>query len=135
MRVESCRATVLASSLGAAALLVVSGCAGGSAGKYAGSYKRDLYGEGEVQMQLASDGTIELKLPERRWADNPTMKGKATFKGDTLIFAADTSMAKCATGEAKYVLSKDGENLQVAGVGIDPCGMRRAALTGSWQKA
>jgi len=48
----------------------------------AGNYKRDLYGEGEVQMKLASDGTVELTLPSPRWADSPTMKGKATFKGD-----------------------------------------------------
>jgi len=115
-------------------LLTVTAC-GGAGGKYAGNYKRDLYGEGEVQMKLASDGTIELTLPSPRWADNPSRKGKATFKGDTLIFPVDTATAKCATQEARYVLGSSDGGLVVSGVGLDNCGSRRAALSGSWTKS
>jgi hypothetical protein len=126
------RATV-ASSLAVLGLLAVTAC-GGPGGKYAGNYKRDLYGEGEVQMKLASDGTVELTLPSPRWADSPTMKGKATFKGDTLVFPPDTAGAKCASQEAVYVFNQSADALTVSGVGMDNCGARHAALEGAWKK-
>lgn len=125
-------AAALASSL-LAALIFATGC--GSGGKHAGNYKRDLYGEGEVQLKVGGDGMVELTLPSPRWADNPNMKGKGSFKGDTLIFAADTAAAACQTGEARYVLNQADGGLQISGVGTDGCGGRRAALVGSWQKA
>jgi hypothetical protein len=125
-------ATALAFSF-LAALVLVTSCGGG--GKHAGNYKRDLYGEGEVQMKIGGDGMVELTLPSPRWADSPNMKGKGAFKGDTLIFAADTSAAACQTSEAKYVLNHSEGGLQISGVGTDACGGRRAALVGSWQKA
>jgi len=128
------RGATNAPSLALLGLLTVTAC-GGAGGKYAGNYKRDLYGEGEVQMKLASDGTIELTLPSPRWADNPSRKGKATFKGDTLIFPVDTATAKCATQEARYVLGSSDGGLVVSGVGLDNCGSRRAALSGSWTKS
>jgi len=114
-------------------LLAVTAC-GGPGGKYAGNYRRDLTGEGEVQMKLAGDGTVELTLPSPRWADNPSMKGKGSFKGDTLVFPPDTAVAKCATQEARYVFVQEGGELAVAGVGLDNCGARRAALSGAWKK-
>jgi hypothetical protein len=125
-------ATALASSFLAATVLVT-GCGGG--GKHAGNYKRDLYGEGEVQMKLGGNGTVELTLPSPRWAANPNMKGKGSFKGDTLIFSPDTAAAACQTSEARYVLTQAENTLQIAGIGTDSCGGRRAALVGSWQKA
>ena len=64
---------------------------GGEASKYSGTWSRDLYGEGEVKMNLASDGKMELMLPSPRWPDSVDMKGKAAFAGDTLMFKADTS--------------------------------------------
>jgi hypothetical protein len=127
------RGATVAPSLAVLAVLAVSAC-GGAAGKYAGNYKRDLYGEGQVQMKLAGDGTVELTLPSPRWADNPTMKGKAMFKGDTLVFPPDTAGAKCANAEARYVLGQNADELTVAGVGMDACGARHAALEGSWKK-
>jgi hypothetical protein len=125
-------ATALASAFLVATALVT-GCGGG--GKHAGTYTRDLYGEGKVQMKLGGDGMVELTLPSPRWADNPNMKGKGSFKGDTLIFSADTAAAPCQTSEARYVLTQSDGGLQVSGVGTDACGGRRAALVGSWQKA
>ena len=127
------RGATVVPSLAVLAVLAVSAC-GGAAGKYAGNYKRDLYGEGEVQMKLAGDGTVELTLPSPRWADNPTMKGKATFKGDTLIFPPDTAGAKCANEEARYVLAQNADELTVDGIGMDACGARHAALEGAWKK-
>jgi hypothetical protein len=127
------RGAAVASSLAALALVAVIGCAGG-ASKYAGNYKRDLFGEGEVQMKLASDGTVDLTLPAPRWADNPNMTGKAAFKGDTLVFPADSSV-KCATAEARYVFSASGDEIHVSGVGMDGCGARHAALEGAWKKS
>ncbi len=46
----------------AAGLLALAGCAGGEASKYAGNWSRDLSGEGEVKMNLASNGGVELML-------------------------------------------------------------------------
>jgi hypothetical protein len=107
----------------------------GEAGKYAGNWKRDLSGEGEVQMNLASNGGMELKLPSPRWPDSVDIKGKADFKGDTLIFKADTAGSACQTSEARYVVSRNADELQIAGVGMDTCGRRRAALVGVWKKS
>jgi hypothetical protein len=126
------RGVVVASSVAALALVAVTAC--GGAGKHAGSYKRELYGEGDVLMKLGSDGTVELTLPAPRWADNPNMTGKASFKGDTLIFPADTAI-KCAATEARYVFSLNGDEVQVSGVGMDGCGARHAALEGGWKKS
>ena len=106
----------------------------GEGGKYAGDWKRDLYGEGEVRLKLASNGGMELTLPSRRWADS-VMKTRAVFSGDTLLFKADTSALACQTADARYIVSRTDDQLQIAGVGADSCGGRRAALVGSWQKS
>jgi hypothetical protein len=115
-------------------LPLLSAC-GGDAGKYAGTWKRDLYGEGEVQMKLASNGGIELMLPSPRWPDTVDMKGRGRFKGDTLIFKADTTASACQTTDARYVVSMEQDQLRIAGLGMDNCGGRRAALVGTWEKA
>ena len=85
---------------------LVAAC-GGEGGKYAGTWKRDLYGEGEVHMKLASNGGVELMLPSPRWPDSVDMKGRGRFNGDTLVFKADTAASACQTGEARYVVSRD----------------------------
>jgi hypothetical protein len=108
---------------------------GGDGGKYAGTWKRDLYGEGEVHMKLASNGGIELMLPSPRWPDTVDMKGRGRFKGDTLIFKADTTASACQTTDARYVVSMEQDQLRIAGLGMDNCGGRRAALVGTWEKA
>ena len=105
----------------AVALLSFTAC-GGEASKYAGSWKRDLYGEGEVHMDLASNGGMELMLPSPRWPDEVDMKGRANFVGDTLIFKADTAGTPCQTADARYVVSRTENELQIAGVGMDSCG-------------
>jgi hypothetical protein len=112
---------------------VLSSCSG-EGGRYAGSWKRDLYGEGEVRMNLAANGGVELTLPSRRWADS-VMKSRATFKGDTLLFQADTTSLACQTALARYVVSRTEDQLQIAGIGADSCGGRRAALVGTWEKS
>ncbi|HEY8259166.1 MAG TPA: hypothetical protein VIG08_16035 [Gemmatimonadales bacterium] len=117
-----------------AVLLPLAGC-GGEGGKYAGTWKRDLYGEGEVQMNLASNGGVELMLPSPRWPDSVDMKGSAQFKGDTLIFPADTTGSPCQTADARYAVSRNNDELHVAGLGMDSCGGRRAALVGTWKKS
>ncbi|MGH7497372.1 MAG: hypothetical protein ACREL3_00800 [Gemmatimonadales bacterium] len=117
-----------------AVLLPLAGC-GGGASKYAGTWKRDLYGEGEVQMNLASNGGVELMLPSPRWPDSVDMKGRAQFKGDTLIFPADTAGSSCQTADARYAVSRNDDELHVAGLGMDSCGGRRAALVGTWKKS
>jgi hypothetical protein len=108
---------------------------GGDGGKYAGTWKRDLYGEGEVHMNLASNGGVELMLPSPRWPDSVDMKGRGRFKGDTLVFKADTSASPCQTTDARYVVSRDQDQLRIAGLGADSCGGRRAALVGTWSKS
>jgi hypothetical protein len=114
-------------------LPLLSAC--GDAGKYAGSWKRDLYGEGEVHMKLAANGQVELMLPSPRWPDSVDMKGRAQVKGDTLVFRADTAASACQTSEARYVFSRSEDQLRIAGLGADNCGGRRAALVGTWQKS
>jgi hypothetical protein len=120
--------------LAAAVTLLSFTACGGEASKYAGSWKRDLYGEGEVQMNLASNGGLELLLPSPRWPDSVDMKGRANFSGDTLIFKADTAGSACQTADARYVVSRTENELHIAGVGMDTCGGRRAALVGTWNK-
>jgi hypothetical protein len=117
-----------------AVLIPLTGC-GGEASKYAGTWKRELYGEGEVQMNLASNGGVELMLPSPRWPDSVDMKGRAQFKGDTLIFPADTAGSACQTADARYAVSRTNDELHVAGLGMDSCGGRRAALVGTWKKS
>jgi hypothetical protein len=117
------------------ALLPLLSACGGDGGKYAGTWKRDLYGEGEVHMKLASNGGVELMLPSPRWPDSVDMKGRGRFRGDTLVFKADTSASRCQTDDARYVVSRDQDQLRIAGLGADTCGGRRAALVGTWQKS
>jgi hypothetical protein len=117
-----------------AAVLSLGGC-GGEASKYSGKWSRDLYGEGEVKMNLASNGNLELMLPSPRWPDSVDMKGRANFVGDTLLFKADTAGSACQTADARYVISRTEDELHIAGVGMDNCGGRRAALVGTWKKS
>ena len=56
------------SVVGFAATLSALAACGGGGGKYAGTWKRDLYGEGEVHMKLASNGGVELMLPSPQMA-------------------------------------------------------------------
>ena len=113
---------------------MLSAC-GGEGSKYAGDWKRELYGEGDVQMKLASNGGVELMLPSPRWPDSVDMKGRAAFVGDTMIFKADTAGSACQTADARYIMSRTDNELHVAGVGMDPCGGRRAGLVGTWKKS
>jgi hypothetical protein len=106
----------------------------GEGAKYAGNWKRDLYGEGEVHMKLASNGGVELMLPSPRWPDTVDVKARADFEGDTLVFKADTAMSACQTADARYVVSRTEDQLHIVGLGGDACGGRRAALVGTWQK-
>ena len=112
----------------------VAGC-GGEASKYAGDWSRELYGEGEVKMNLASNGELELRLPDPRWPADVDMKGRAAFTGDTLVFKADTTASPCQTADARYVVSRTEDELHIAGLGMDNCGGRRAALVGTWKKS
>jgi hypothetical protein len=106
----------------------------GEGGKYAGTWSRDLYGEGTVHMNLASNGGVELMLPSPRWPDSVDIKSHARFLGDTLVFNADTAASACQTGDARYVVSREEDQLRIAGVGMDGCGSRHAALVGTWKK-
>jgi hypothetical protein len=108
---------------------------GGDGAKYAGTWKRDLYGEGEVHMKLASNGGLELMLPSPRWPDSVDMNGRGRFSGDTLVFKADTSANACQTSDARYMVSREQDELHIAGLGLDTCGSRRAALVGTWRKS
>ena len=119
----------------AAALLSLAACSGGEGSKYAGTWKRELYGEGEVGMKMASNGSVELMLPAPRWPDSVDMKGRADFKGDTLIFKADSAGSPCQTADARYLINRTQDELHIAGVGMDTCGGRHAALVGVWKKA
>ena len=108
---------------------------GGEASKYSGTWSRDLYGEGEVKMNLASNGNVELMMPSPRWPDSVDMKGRAAFLGDTLLFKSDTAGSKCQSADARYLVSRTQDELHIAGVGMDTCGGRRAALVGTWKKS
>ena len=121
--------------MGMLAVVALLSACGGEASKYAGDWKRELYGEGDVQMKLASNGGMELMLPSPRWPDSVDMKGRASVTGDTLVFKADTTGSACQTADARYVVNRTDNELHIAGVGLDPCGGRRAALVGTWTKA
>jgi hypothetical protein len=118
------------------ALLVAAGslAACGEGSKYAGDWKRDLSGEGEVRMKMATNGGVELMLPSPRWPDSVDIKSQAAFAGDTLVFKADTAAIPCQTTDARYVVNRSDNELHISGVGMDACGGRRAALVGTWTK-
>jgi hypothetical protein len=130
------RGTRRASQIRLLALLAAAPLAacGGEASQYAGTWSRELYGEGEVKMNLAANGDMELMLPEPRWPAEVDMKGRASIAGDTLIFRADTATSSCQTADARYMISRTDDELHIAGVGMDNCGGRRAALVGTWKK-
>jgi hypothetical protein len=130
------RGTRRASQMRLLALLAAAPLAacGGEASQYAGTWSRELYGEGEVKMNLAANGDMELMLPEPRWPAEVDMKGRASIAGDTLIFRADTATSSCQTADARYMISRTDDELHIAGVGMDNCGGRRAALVGTWKK-
>ena len=86
----------------------------------------------DTPMKIA--GATELMLPSPRWPDSVDMKGRASFTGDTLVFKADTTGSACQTADARYVVNRTEDELHIAGVGLDPCGGRRAALVGTWTK-
>jgi hypothetical protein len=117
------------------ALLPVLFACSGEGAKYSGTWKRDLYGEGEVHMKLASNGGVELMLPSPRWPDSVDVKARAAFQGDTLVFKADTATTACQTADARYVVSRTEDRLHIVGLGGDSCGGRRAALVGTWQRS
>ncbi|HEX6615077.1 MAG TPA: hypothetical protein VF046_02130 [Gemmatimonadales bacterium] len=108
---------------------------GGESSKYSGTWTRDLSGEGEVKMNLGSNGNVELMMPSPRWPDSVDMKAQAAFVGDTLVFRADTAGSACQTSDARYVVNRTEDQLQISGVGMDTCGGRRAALVGTWKKS
>jgi hypothetical protein len=118
------------------ALLLVAGslAACGEGSKYAGDWKRDLSGEGEVRMKMATNGGVELMLPSPRWPDSVDIKSQAAFAGDTLVFKADTAAIPCQTSDARYVVNRSDNELHIAGVGMDACGGRPAALVGTMTK-
>ena len=86
-------------------------------------------------MLVAGVTKMELMLPSPRWPDSVDMKGKAAFAGDTLMFKADTSGGACQTADARYVVTRADAEMRIAGLGMDPCGNRRAALVGTWKKS
>jgi hypothetical protein len=117
-------------------LLAVAGslAACGEGSKYAGDWKRDLSGEGEVRMKMGANGGVELMLPSPRWPDSVDIKSNAAFAGDTMVFKADTAAIPCQTTDARYVVNRSDNELHISGVGMDACGGRRAALVGTWTK-
>ncbi len=116
-----------------ATALTLTAC--GDSNPYSGTWKRDLYNEGEVEMNLSSGGDLKLMLPSPRWPDPVDVEVKGAFRADTLVLQADTVKMKCQSAEARYVLAREGDALRVSGVGMDSCGGRRAALVGSWKKS
>ena len=117
-----------------AAVVSLAAC-GGERSKYSGTWTRDLSGEGEVKMNLGSNGNVELMMPSPRWPDSVDMKAQAAFVGDTLVFRADTAGSACQTADARYIVNRTEDQLQISGVGMDTCGGRRAALVGTWKKS
>ena len=41
----------------------------------------------------------------------------------------------CQTADARYLINRSEDELHIAGVGMDTCGGRHAALVGVWRKA
>ena len=106
------RVTVLA----AAALIV--GCGQPSARPYTGTWHRSVADTGSAALTIRPTGAVELG----------TMKGPATFRGDTMIFAG----APCERGEARYLLALSDSTLTVHALGADGCALRRKTLSGIW---
>ena len=96
----------------AVAVVSLAGC-GGEASKYSGKWSRDLYGEGEVRMNLASNGNVELMLPSPRWPDSVDMKGRGAIVGGTRHIKADN------TGRASHTAARNCPQPGAAGRNAD----------------
>ena len=68
-------------------------------------------------------------------AGTPWLIGTSPIEFYTLVFKADTTASPCQTADARYVISRTEDELHIAGVGMDNCGGRRAALVGTWKKS
>ena len=111
------------------------GC-GGPAAAVAGNWSRALGTDSANAATLGIDafGKLSLSVPA---GDRPTtMSGRVTFRGDTLVFPADSSGAECQRTEARYLLARDtaANALTITAATADPCPGRAAALPGRWTR-
>ncbi|HXE58689.1 MAG TPA: hypothetical protein VNK43_11865 [Gemmatimonadales bacterium] len=119
----------LACALGLLGLLACEGRNGLS-----GTYTRTLYGEGELRMSMRGN-TLAMELPSPRWPAEVDIEGPFRMRGDTLIFDDAAEALGCKAPDARYLVRRQEDTLNISGLGMDPCGARHAALVGTWTKS
>ena len=121
-------------SLAVSVLLVgLAGCGGGG-GALAGSWTKQMSGEGDVKMTVGGGGAAKIELPSPRWPADVDVEAKLKMVGDSLEITGDTGPHACKDPAPKYAAKVEGNTLTIGGGGSDPCTLRHAALVGTWTK-
>lgn len=115
-------------------VLAVAGCGGGSSA-IAGKWTKAMSGEGDVVMNIANNGTTTFALPDGRWPADIDVTAKVAVSGDSLMVTGDSGPSACAEPAPKYAFAVSGNTLTIGGGNTDPCGVRHAALVGTWTKS
>ena len=119
---------------------LLAGACGGQAKEYAGSWTRSGGGDSAraparaPALGIDAFGKMTLAVPA---GDSmTTMSGRGSFRGDTLVFPADSSGAECQRAEARYMLVRDSaaDALTIRAESADRCPGRAAALPGRWTR-
>ncbi|MFZ5624498.1 MAG: hypothetical protein ACOY71_08710 [Gemmatimonadota bacterium] len=113
-------------------VIVAAGCAG--AGPVAGTWTKSMAGEGDVKLIVDRGGKAKVELPSPRWPAEVDMEMKMTVKGDSLHLGSDSGPSACGQPAPAYTFTVQGDQLTIGGGNTDPCGVRHAALVGTWKK-
>lgn len=117
--------------VGLLGMLVLAGCGGG--GALDGTWARTLSGEGEVTMTVKG-GKATFQLPEPRWPAADDLVAKVALSGETLTLSEESGPSACGKAAPAYTAKIEGATLVISGGSGDPCGGRRTALVGTWEK-
>jgi hypothetical protein len=123
------RHVVLALAMGCAL-----GACGGGAGGLTGTWTKAMSGEGDVVLDVQSDGKSIVELPAPRWPEASDWTARLSLEGDSLSIADEAGPAACGKPAPRYAAKVEGNALTIGGGGSDPCGARHAVLVGTWTR-
>jgi hypothetical protein len=114
--------------------LVTAGCGGGSSA-IAGKWTKAMAGEGDVVLMIEKNGNASLALPDARWPAAIDLTGRVAVVGDSLSITADGGPSACPQPAPRYAFAVSGNTLTIGAGNTDPCGVRHAALVGTWTRS
>lgn len=110
--------------------LGLAACAVPDARPYAGRWKRSAEGGAPLHLTVEKTGTVAIRFDQPPAGTPAEMKGRATFRADTLSFTG----ASCERGTARYLLGVSASDLTITPLGADGCAVRRSAISGVWTR-